>query len=325
MSNIVDKIEKYGLQDWIEKTRMNGCWRLYEKSREFVQLLGFTRRKDWFYYCKSGKKPDDIPICPEFVYKGMGWVGWSDFLGTGGYMGEWRTFEEARLFVRSLGLELWGQWKAWAKTDAKPNDVPSNPWHVYKGKGWSGIRDWLGSAFKPFDEARAFVRSLGFKDTYEWKDWAKSDARPKCIPVSPFVMYKGRGWCGMRDWLGTGFLSFEEARLFARSLGIEDSFRGWRVFCQSGQRPIGVPSNPNIIYKAKGWDGWGDWLGKHHMGHWQFFEEAREFVRSLRVKSQKEWRRWSKTDAKPDDIPACPENVYKGKGWESWGDWLGTA
>ena len=26
----------------------------------------------------------------------------------------------------------------------------------------------------------------------------------------------------------------------------------------------------------------------------------------------------------PSDIPASPDNVYKDKGWISWGDWLGT-
>jgi hypothetical protein len=26
----------------------------------------------------------------------------------------------------------------------------------------------------------------------------------------------------------------------------------------------------------------------------------------------------------PDDIPKAPDQKYRDKGWESWGDWLGT-
>ena len=32
---------------------------------------------------------------------------------------------------------------------------------------------------------------------------------------------------------------------------------------------------------------------------------------------------WSKSGERPPDIPSHPELVYKGKGWKSWGDFLG--
>jgi len=43
----------------------------------------------------------------------------------------------------------------------------------------------------------------------------------------------------------------------------------------------------------------------------------------LGLKSRKEWRDYSKSGKKPDDIPANPDNTYKNKGWNGWGDWLG--
>ena len=41
------------------------------------------------------------------------------------------------------------------------------------------------------------------------------------------------------------------------------------------------------------------------------FEEAREFVRSLNLKGQKEWHEYCKSGKKPDDIPQKPERTYK--------------
>lgn len=54
------------------------------------------------------------------------------------------------------------------------------------------------------------------------------------------------------------------------------------------------------------------------------FEEAREFARSLKLKSENEWREYKKSGKKPDFIPAKPEMVYKDKGWKGFKDWLGN-
>jgi predicted helicase len=54
------------------------------------------------------------------------------------------------------------------------------------------------------------------------------------------------------------------------------------------------------------------------------FEEARELVHSLGLKSEKEWREYARSGRLPADIPAKPERTYKGEGWAGWGDWLGT-
>jgi hypothetical protein len=53
------------------------------------------------------------------------------------------------------------------------------------------------------------------------------------------------------------------------------------------------------------------------------FEEARKFVHSLGLKSQREWRAYIKSGKKPIDIPSHPENTYRND-WKGMGDWLGT-
>jgi hypothetical protein len=53
------------------------------------------------------------------------------------------------------------------------------------------------------------------------------------------------------------------------------------------------------------------------------FEEAREIVRKVGLKSQKQWREWCRDAPRPADIPYNPDQTYKDKGWVSWRDWLG--
>jgi hypothetical protein len=118
--------------------------------------------------------------------------------------------------------------------------------------------------WRPFKEARAFVRSLGLKNEAEWYAWSKSGARPKDIPSTPIKVYRDKGWVSWRDWLGTDI----------------------------------IPYLP--------------------------FEYARNFVHTLGLKNQNEWRNWTNRGAKPDEIPACPEQVYKDEGWLDLVDWLGT-
>jgi hypothetical protein len=57
-------------------------YRRFEAARTQVHLLQLTSRAGWVAYCKSGKKPDDIPAAPWQVYKDDGWKGMRDWLGT---------------------------------------------------------------------------------------------------------------------------------------------------------------------------------------------------------------------------------------------------
>jgi hypothetical protein len=102
-------------------------------------------------------------------------------------------------------------WLAWAKGEARPVFIPANPSVIYKHRGWVDIGDWLGIGnvsrrggnWRPFEEAREFVRSLGLKNCNEWRAWARSSYRPKNIPSAPREVYEKEGWKGFGDWLGT--------------------------------------------------------------------------------------------------------------------------
>src|SRR3990172_11008385 len=54
------------------------------------------------------------------------------------------------------------------------------------------------------------------------------------------------------------------------------------------------------------------------------FEDAREFVRSLKLESADKWRKYSTTE-RPSNIPSHPDRQYKNIGWLNWNDWLGKS
>ena len=147
--------------------------------------------------------------------------------------------------------------------------------------------------------------------------------------------YKDTGWTSWGDWLGTdviapqnrSYLSFEEARDFAHKLQLK-SKQEWVNWTKSKDKLNEIPANPARSYKDTGWISWGDWLGTDTIApqnrSYLSFEEARDFVHKLQLKSSKEWSDWTKSGKKPDDIPADPRTVYIDNGWIDMGDWLGN-
>lgn len=114
-------------------------------------------------------------------------------------------FEEARAYVRQLGLKSFREWKIYSKTD-RPSFIPGDPFRTCKDE-WTCYSDWMGyekrqkgKNFLSFVEAREFVRKLELKSTSEWKEYCKT-GRPDTIPASPEKVYKSE-WISFNDWCG---------------------------------------------------------------------------------------------------------------------------
>ncbi|HZV01132.1 MAG TPA: hypothetical protein VFF73_30750, partial [Planctomycetota bacterium] len=334
--------------DWLG----NGAiWTVHWKFRPFNEARAFARSlkletlDEWRRFAFSKERPKDIPSKPHQTYKHC-WKGFRDWLGTHVREERWarhfRSFKEARVFVRTLGLESTDEWKKWAKrtTGKRPRDIPAYPWLIYLGKGWRGMNDWLGternpSRMRPFREARDFVRALGLESYGDWQKYAKGGKRPRDIPSNPWYCYRGHGWKGIEDWLGTvslkerwarRFRPFHEARAFARTLGL-DGKAGWNHYAtRSGKRPRDIPSCPWVVYRGHGWRGMLDWLGaERRPSPFRPFREARAFVHTLGLEDHADWRKYAKSGKRPRDIPATPWGVYLGHGWRGIEDWLGSA
>lgn len=346
-------------------------YRPFHRARAFARRLKLNSQTEWTAFCKGkmpelGKRPADIPALPHKTYADKGWKGMGDWLGTGNvanFLKKYRPFREARAFVRRLKLGGHSQWRALCKGELPklgrlPNDIPANPNSTYSEDGWKSYGDWLGTGtvathlrqYRPFRQARAFVRRLKLHSEAEWVAFARGrlprlGKLPADIPVSPYQTYADKGWKGMGDWLGTGTVAprlrkyrpFLKARTFSRSLKLKSGSE-WRAFCNGdiprlGWLPKDIPTNPHRTYAEKGWKGMGDWLGTDtiapRLRQYRPFRQARAFARSLKLKSWTEWSAFCKgmmpqSGRLPVDIPASPEEIYALKGWKGMGDWLGT-
>ena len=193
----------------------------------------------------------------------------------------------------------------------------------------------VARSFRTFEDARTYVRTLGLKSEKEWREWKKSGARPHDIPSSPDMTYASSGWLSYDDFLGYAdgkvagsFRSFEDARTYVRTLGLK-SQKEWKEWSSSGARPHDIPSNPNLTYASSGWLSYGDFLGyadgQGARGSFRSFEDARTYVRTLGLNNVKEWEAWSASGARPHDIPSLPSVSYASSGWLSYGDFVGYA
>jgi hypothetical protein len=54
----------------------------FKEARKFAHSLKLKSVEEWFDYCKSGNKPNNIPTSSSRYYKKKGWLSWKDFLGT---------------------------------------------------------------------------------------------------------------------------------------------------------------------------------------------------------------------------------------------------
>jgi hypothetical protein len=139
-----------GLGDWLgtgTKQTQKRQYLSFEDARKFVHTLHLQYYSDWPAYCTSGQKPSDIPSSPGIVYKDKGWIGFADWLGIGSgkkSLNDYLPFEEARALVRKQRIKTIPAWRAWCKTEKRPENIPANPNYQYKEKGWIGWRDWLG-------------------------------------------------------------------------------------------------------------------------------------------------------------------------------------
>ena len=183
--------------------------------------------------------------------------------------------------------------------------------------------------WRTFKEAREFARTLGMTTQKSYEDWARANGRQLGMPVSPHKFYEE--FQGYPDFLGyqaarkqkktsrTNVLPFVDARVYIQQFGL----RSQRSFFQwsKSNRPSFIPSNPRDFYKDD-WTSWADFLGYRRT--YRAFHEARDFARSLGVKSRKEWHDYAKNPGLPDDLPSWPSTTYRGQGWIGWSDFLGV-
>lgn len=195
-----------------------------------------------------------------------------------------------------------------------------------KKKGiWENVSSEALPGYLPFDQAKLYVRKLGFERKAEWNGWKRQRKRPAFIPSSPERTYLNKGWVDWHDWLGFSFLPFQKARTFMRKQKLKNRDDYW-AWCSSGKRPKNIPSSPEKEYKHTGWIDLGDWLGTGNKGRQKkkmlTYDQAKAYVQSLGIKTQQEYFSWRKSGDRPETVPSSPETVYSE--FEGWGKFLVT-
>lgn len=352
-----------GWGDWLGTGRVATRSRTtvtYLEAQKRAQDRGIAGPKEWKDWWRR-RKPKGVPADPPTAYP-EDWESWHAFLGVDPPP-DWLAFDEAREFVRALGLASGTDWRAWCRGDRpdlpqRPDTIPSNPHRAYS-ELWTSWGDWLGTGSKspsefdplPWKEARSLVRGLGFRNQEEFKAWVHGRAeglvpRPPGLPTNPSRSYKEE-WTTWGDFLGNGnlgasaraeqFWAFRRARTFVRKLKLRNEAE-WRQWLRGERpdlepRPPQIPASPAAAYQDRGWKGFGDWLGTGYVHHsrrsFRSFEEAWEFSKALGLRSKGQWERWCKRELpskppRPKDIPTNPQRSYKAD-WPGWSAWLGNS
>ena len=349
-----------GWGDWLGTgNTYKKVWRDFKSAREYAQSLRLRSSTEWQQFIKASSHsisalPSDIPRKPHINYKNLGWIDWSDWLGTAL---KFKSFSQARVFVRTLKISSVKAWKNYCDNRDLhpfiPDDIPKDPHIVYKSSGWFNFDDWLGKPpkVKPisFYDALRYARSLKIKSQTDWirakKGGLPGIKIPPNIPLSPQHTYKGKGWIGWPHWLGNdkrpvksnSYWDFEKAKTFVRALKLRTQ-KEWKQYCKGklpalGAFPDGLPLTPERVYAKSGWISLGDWLGSGYVHNskrvFLSYEDARAFVHKLGLKGESEWRLYCKgkmphIGTLPQNIPSNPNQTYAKSGWIGNGDWLGT-
>jgi len=279
-------------------------YRPYAEARAFVHALGLKSYKEWGKYSKSGKRPLDIPSNPRDAYKNSGWIDNYDWLGTiKNHLkpSEYRSYEDAKKFLHPMNFKNVEEWTQFCKSGNKPKDIPNSPRKIYDKNGWISWGDFLGTGriasqnmvFKTYEEAKEYIKQFNVKSKSEWSAFSKSDKKPADIPGSPDSTYKRTGeWISWGDFLSTGtiapqnrvYKTYEEAVAFLKPFRLKN-YDEWAEFSKSGKKPMDIPTNPELIYKNKGWVSYAHFLSYLGNGNtWtktnliHYLEEMRDYL-----------------------------------------------
>ena len=123
------------------------------------------------------------------------------------------------------------------------------------------------------------------------------------------------------------YKSYNEAKEYAKSLNLKSRVF-WKKLAKEKKILKDFPKSPEISYQNE-WKGWGEFLGTgriaDHLKTYRKYEKAKEYAKSLNLKSREEWFVHTRSKNFPKDIPAGVSNSKKyKKEWENWGEFLGS-
>jgi len=193
---------------------------------------------------------------------------------------------------------------------------------------------WNKKTFRPFKEARKFVRTLKLGGLSDWREHWKTHKRPDDIPANPDTTYKKQGtWTDWPDFLGYEAKfqrrqgeapSYEEWFDWAKKNGINNP-KDYMIFDRA-KVPKNYPAGPQRHYAKRGtWKGWPKPLWtKIDLENAPSYEEYKKWAQTTGEKTKEEFLALGRENV-PKNYPVEPRQFYKKQGtWKNWGDLLGS-
>jgi hypothetical protein len=250
----------------------------------------------------------------------------------------WVSYLDAKKIIKTQGIKTSREYKAMDKKFRLSLKLPACPHRMYADKGWEGWPVFLGTSkegekykidnFVSFSEAKNIVKAQGIKASSGYRAMDKKLRFSLKLPTHPEKSYKDKGWEGWAHFLrnnGTKIISFEEARLLVKKLGIKYE-REYQKLSKEEREQLGLPCNPRLVYKNKGWVSNPDFYGRKDLRYivvFTTFEKAKEIVKELGIVTRAEYLKLTPAKRMELGLPSHPDLVYKDKGWICWGDYFG--
>jgi predicted helicase len=250
----------------------------------------------------------------------------------------WMPFDEAREYVRGLGLKSVTDWNKYLKKGNRPMDLPFHPERTYKYFGWKDWGDFLGTQnismsklkFVDYNIACKIVKEIGVTSKTEYHKLDRDILQKYNLPSNPDKNYKV-DWRSWGDFFSTGnkrngdkqYLPFDEVKKFALSKKFKNN-RAYTLYVKDNLLHEMYPATPERVYKNFGWKSWSDFLGTNRKRNIKYVSMSvfKEFIKTNNIKSALEYLMFCKSGEKPDEIPYHPERAYKEE-WKGWADFLG--
>ncbi|MBW8191397.1 hypothetical protein K0504_10135 [Neiella marina] len=123
----------------VSATQIGASYCGIEAATRYAHNIGASTVKAWREHIRSGSKPDNIPSCPDDVYRDQ-WTGWESFLAP--KSNRFLEWPEALQAARDLGIRTQSEWRALGKDNKRPPFLPANPDKHY-AQHWESWRHFL--------------------------------------------------------------------------------------------------------------------------------------------------------------------------------------
>lgn len=229
----------------------------------------------------------------------------------------YRNINDAINAVNRLGITSKDEYISRYKEDPM---LPSHPYVLYAKCGWTTWAEFTPKpdVFLSYNEASKVVQKYGITKNVEYKKWYKTIPG---MPSHPDQTYLNRGWVNWIVFTGQKnnafYPSYEKAKKATRKLGIKTR----KEYMECRHLDPKLPSNPNQMYKEKGWTNWPDYCGRNVQSRYETLEEASAATAALGIRTMVEYRVRHKEDP---HLPASPDVFYAKKGFTTFPEFTKT-